>query len=144
MRTGYIIVLLALYCGASAQSKEIATILAASRELENIVFGTKDSIKLEKLFAGYLTYGHSNGKVETREEAIRNIVRNKSVYVKKDTLAGYSVIMNRNAAVVRHPFLALEKKEDGTVSELHLAIVLVWVREKKDWKLLARQAVKIQ
>jgi ketosteroid isomerase-like protein len=108
------------------------------------VFGTKDSLTLEDLFAKDATYGHSGGKVETREEAIRNIIRNRSVYEKTDEIADYNVTMHDDVAVVRHFFEATEKKEDGSESKLKLSLMLVWVKEKGKWKLFARQALKIQ
>ncbi len=59
---------------------------------------------LEDLFAKDATYGHSGGKVETRNEAIRNIVRNRSVYEKANDIAGYNVTIQDDVAVVRHLF----------------------------------------
>jgi len=128
----------------NAQSKSNLEVLARTRLLQNTVFGTKDSMALEDLFAKEATYGHSSGKVETRNEAIRNIVHNKSVYEKGDEITGYNVTMHDDVAVVRHLFEAIEKKEDGSEGKLKLSLMLVWVKEKSTWKLLARQSVKIQ
>lgn len=142
----YFLILLftAIYGLACAQSKSELEVLANTRLLGNTVFGTKDSLTLEKLFATRATYGHSNGKIETREEAIRNIINNKSVYAKADTIIHYEVTMQDETAIVRHPFQATETKENGAQSPLNLSIMLVWVKEKGQWKLMGRQAVRIQ
>ena len=41
------------------------------------------------------------------------------------------------------PNLVSETKPDGKSTELKLNILQVWIKEKKDWKLMARQAVKV-
>jgi len=129
---------------ANAQSKKIIMALANSRELEMVVFGSKDSVKLEKLFSADLVYMHSSGKTETKAEAIHGIVNNKSVYTEKNiSPSAYSVKEYDDSMVVVHTFKAVEKKETGVESDLNLSITLVWVKEKGNWKLFRRRAQKI-
>lgn len=112
--------------------------------LSRAVFGTKDSLAVEDLFARKATYGHSSGKMETREEAIRGITKNLSVY--KDTaITNLSIIITADddVAIVRHHFKAIEHKADGTAAPLNLALMLVWVKEGSKWRLMGRQAVKL-
>jgi ketosteroid isomerase-like protein len=144
MRSWITILFVSISIVVNAQSKSTIEVLGRTRLLQNTVFGLKDSLTLEDLFAKDATYGHSSGKVETRSEAIRNIVRNRSVYEKSDDVAGYNITMQDDVAVVRHLFEATEKKEDGSESKLKLSLMLVWVKEKGKWKLLARQAIKVQ
>lgn len=127
-----------------AQSKQMTQALANTKLLEQTVFGTKDSATLEKLFGSTLTYIHSSGKVESREEAIHGIIHNKSVYVKADTLINYDVKTYADSTVVKHLFKATEKKADGSESKLNLYIALVWMKEKGKWKLFRREATKAQ
>lgn len=127
----------------NGQSKKVRHALANTRLLESTVFGTKDSLTLEKLFAKEATYMHSSGKVELREEAIRNIVQNKSVYTKIDTLIGYNTRSYPDSTVVTHAFVAIEKKADGSESMLRLNLELVWIKEKGKWKLYRRKASRI-
>ena len=127
----------------NAQTKQEVQALAKTKLLEQTVFGTKDSLTLEKLFAKNSTYTHSSGKMETREEAIRNISHNRSVYTKSDTLIGYNTEKFKDSTVVKHLFIANEKKVDGTESMLRLQITLVWVKENGDWKLIRRIAEKV-
>jgi len=127
----------------NAQTKQEVQALAKAKLLEQTVFGTKDSLTLEKLFAKNATYTHSSGKMETREEAIRNISHNRSVYTKSDTLISYNTEKFKDSTVVKHLFIAKEKKVDGTEAMLRLQITLVWVKENGDWKLIRRQAEKV-
>jgi hypothetical protein len=144
MRILLIILILVAAIGASAQSKKVRHALANTRLLERTVFGTKDSLTLESLFAKDATYIHSSGKVELRNEAIRNIIQNKSVYTKIDTLAGYRTRIVNDSVVVEHAFVAKETKADGTQSTLRLNLELVWIKEKGKWKLYGRKATRIQ
>lgn len=127
----------------SAQSKAEKAIIERTYLLSHTVFGTKDSMTMEDLFARQVTYGHSGGKIETREEAVTGITKNKSVYT--DTaISNIRVTRKGNdAAIVRYLFRANEHKADGTVAPLNFTMLLVWVKEQGKWRLMGRQAVKL-
>jgi hypothetical protein len=127
---------------AFGQSKDETEILANSRKLQQIVFGTKDSVALEQLFAKTVTYGHSNGLVQNRSEAIAGIIHNKSTYT-DTSLKSYSIMMGDDAAIVRFVMRETETNAEGRTAPLRLAIMLVWVEEKGKWKLFGRQAVRL-
>ena len=124
------------------QSKQEIEILANSRRLHQTVFGTKDSVALEQLFAQTLTYGHSSGKVQNRAEAIDGIIHNKSVYT-DTSLKSYNVMIGDDAAIVRYVMRETETNAEGKAVPIRLSIMLVWVREKGKWKLFGRQAVRL-
>ena len=125
-----------------AQSKKEQQLIERTYLLSHTIFGTKDSLVLEDLFAKKASYGHSGGKVETRAEAVAAISKNKSVYT--DTAVNnISVVINDDVAVVRHLFKAKENKVDGTITPLNFTMMLVWVKEKGKWRLMGRQAVKL-
>ncbi len=117
-------------------------VLSQARMLNEAVFVKKDSLVLAGLFLDQLTYGHSSGKIERRKEALHNIIHNASVY-ENVQLRGEEAWVKNKTAVTRYLLTAIEKKADGSSSPLRLHIVLVWAKEKKDWKLLSRQAVRV-
>jgi len=127
---------------AGAQSKDEKELVARTYLLSHTVFGTKDSVTLEDLFAKQLTYGHSHGNLQTREEAIKGITKNKSNYT-DTSVTILKVIVENNTAIVRHLFKGNEHKADGTVTPLNFTMMLVWVKEKGKWRLMGRQAVSI-
>ena len=128
---------------ACAQNKKELAVLAQARLLHKTVFGTKDSLTLENLFAKSLTYGHSGGKIEDRAEALHNIIHNQSKYT-DTSLKVYDVMLGDDVAIVRYSFRETETKKEGQPSPLNLSIMLVWLEEKGKWKLMGRQAVKMQ
>ena len=126
------------------QGKDEKALVERTYLLSHTVFGTKDSITLEDLFAKPATYGHSHGNTQTREEAIMGISHNQSTYT--DTaVSNISVILSDDdVAIVRHVFKATETAKDGKAAALNLGLMLVWVKEKGKWKLFGRQAVRLQ
>jgi ketosteroid isomerase-like protein len=124
------------------QSKKEKLLIERTYLLSNTVFGTKDSTTLEDLFARKATYGHSGGKIETREEAVRNISKNKSVYT-DTSIRDIKVMLDDDVAIVRYLFKANENKTDGSITPLNFTMMLVWIKEKGKWRLMGRQAVKL-
>jgi hypothetical protein len=130
------------FLGATAQSKDETKLIEKTYLLSHTVFGSKDSVTLETLFAKQATYGHSHGKLQTRKEAIDGACHNQSAY--SDTaVSNISVIVEGKTAIVRYLFKANENKKDGTVVPLDFSMMLVWIKEKGDWKLMGRQAVSL-
>ncbi|TMI73321.1 MAG: hypothetical protein E6H09_07940 [Bacteroidetes bacterium] len=91
MRNFLLIVSLIASASMNAQNKNTIQVLANSRLLESTVFGTKDSVTLETLFATPLVYVHSSGSAQTRQQAIHGISNNKSTYVISNEPLGYEV-----------------------------------------------------
>lgn len=87
-----------------------------------------------------LSYGHSNGWVETKPELIKNLETEFMKYksYKEDSL---QLVINGNMANTR--FVAdIEATRDGINGNYHLKVLEVWVKKGKRWLLFARQAVK--
>lgn len=126
-----------------AQTKAEKELTERTYLLSHTVFGTKDSLALEDLFAKTATYGHSHGKIQARREAIDGIAHNQSFY--SDTaVSNISIVFaDDDVAIVRHSFKGVEHKKDGTNSNLNFTMMLVWVKEKGKWRLFGRQAVSL-
>ncbi|MDE3237122.1 MAG: nuclear transport factor 2 family protein [Bacteroidota bacterium] len=136
-----------LFCiatlGAMAQSKDEKILIEKTYLLSHTVFGSKDSLTLEKLFAKTATYGHSHGNLQTRKQAIDGASHNQSTY--SDTaVSNIKILIEDRTAIVRYLFKANENKKDGTVIPLNFSMMLVWIKENGDWKLMGRQAVSVK
>jgi hypothetical protein len=127
---------------AFAQTKDEKELIEKTYLLSHTVFGTKDSATLENLTAKTATYGHSHGHLQTRTEMINAAVHNLSYYT--DTaVSNIKIFMEDKTAIVRHLFKAKEHTTNGTVVDLNFSMMLVWIKEKGEWKLMGRQAVSI-
>lgn len=136
-----------LFCiatlGAMAQSKDEKILTEKTYLLSHTVFGSKDSLTLEKLFAKTATYGHSHGNLQTRKQAIDGASHNQSTY--SDTaVSNIKILIEDRTAIVRYLFKANENKKDGTVVPLNFSMMLVWIKENGEWKLMGRQAVSVK
>ena len=97
---------------------------------------------LKKLTVGNLSYGHSSGLIEDQNQFIEALVAGKSDFKTID-LSDQSIVMTNNSlALVRHK-LKGELLSAGNVNVVNLGVLLVWAKEKGEWKLVARQAFKL-
>jgi len=126
--------------GTMAQSKEDAAVNAAVENLKKAMIDG-DKTGLEKITSDKLSYGHSSGKVEDKATFVDNIVSGKSDFVTIE-LTNQTVSVSGDAAVVRHT-LSATTNDNGNPGSVKLNILLVWQKQKGQWKLLARQAVKV-
>ena len=62
-----------LICCLNAQSQDSKPLISAARSLNSALI-QKDSLLLVKLLHPSLSYGHSNGWVENKQEVIENNV----------------------------------------------------------------------
>ncbi len=125
-----------------AQNGDDKVIASKVEILNKAIFENKDIAALETHLAKEITYGHSNGKIETRAEMIKGVMDDTKTYSDVKTEVG-TILFSGKSVVVRHVLSGTQKEKDGKISPLKLQVLQVWVKEKKDWKLLARQAVKI-
>ncbi|CAN5310973.1 nuclear transport factor 2 family protein [soil metagenome] len=122
-----------------AQSNEQAVSQAVDKLRTLMIDPTKGG--LEALAADALTYGHSNGKLEDKKAFVDALVSGESDFKTID-LTEQTITVIDNTAIVRHKLSAVTANS-GTPGTAKLAVLLVWIKQNKDWKLLARQAVKI-
>ena len=133
-----IIVMLAI--GTFAQDKkqeEVAQVVTTLRQA--ILDG--DSAKLDQLTDSDLTYGHSLGKIENKKEFISALASGRSDFETLD-IYDQTIIAKKKIAVVRHTITANIKENDKT-NTVKLKVMMVFHKDDKNWKLLARQAIRL-
>lgn len=122
---------------ADAQQKTVEeAVNTLLRQMEN-----PTQAGLEALTLPELSYGHSGGKIENQKEFIEALVSGKSDFITIKTRDVEIKIVGKTATV-RH-ILEADIKDGGVANTVKLKVLLVWVKGKGGWKLLARQAVKI-
>jgi hypothetical protein len=101
----------------------------------------KNTISINQQTDKALSYGHSNGWVETKTELIKNLETGYTVYksIKEDSL---KLTINDNLAHARFIGDYEVSLKGGDVVVYHLKVLEVWVKKGKRWLLFARQAVK--
>ena len=86
-----------------------------------------------------LSYGHSSGWVENKAEFISDL-KNRIDYhsIKEDSIVARVIGKVANVRFVG----VYDSTTDGKRAETRLRVLEVWVKDKKGWKLFARQAVR--
>lgn len=99
-----------------------------------------DSVALRNLTCDELTYGHSNGMMDSRESFISNLATGKLDIITLD-ITNQDVTVKGDVAWVRYN-MDSDMVEAGKKSTANIKILLIWTKVNGLWKLLARQAVK--
>jgi ketosteroid isomerase-like protein len=124
----------------SAQSKQETAVTNATEQLRKAMVDG-DKAALENLATQQLSYGHSGGHIDDKKEFIEKLTGGGSDFVTID-LTEQTVSVSGKTAIVRH-ILKAKTNDNGKTAEVNLKVILVWQKQGGQWKLLARQAVKI-
>ena len=126
---------------ANAQDKNEKAVATAVENLRKAMVDG-DSTMLDKLTYSKLSYGHSGGHIDNKQEFISKLTSGKSDFVSME-LSEQTIVVNKKVAMVRHT-LSAKTNDNGKPGEVHLLVLLIWQKQHGSWKLLARQAVKAQ
>jgi hypothetical protein len=124
-----------------AQSRDESEIVAAVEYLKKALLDGEDA-SLKEITAEELSYGHSNGVIEDKATFIQRLTSGNSDFVSME-LSDQTVRIAGNTAIVRHRLKA-ETFDAGVPGKPNLSVLLIWQKQNNKWKLLARQATKIQ
>ncbi|CAN7306048.1 nuclear transport factor 2 family protein [Variovorax paradoxus] len=122
--------------GASAEPA-----VAAAAERLRLAMIDPTPAALGALVADDLSYGHSSGKVDTKASFIGDLVAGKSDFV-SITITDQTIKVAGDVAIVRHT-LAADTNDSGKPGKVALKILGIWQKQGGEWKMLARQAVRI-
>ena len=131
---------------AGDQGVQSAEIKAVERELKHSIEQFRrgmveaDAGLIRRFSSPKLSFGHSNGEVQTLDEFIETLESQVEVFKRVD-LINRNFKMAGKIAIERHHFSA-DIIYKGELKNFELEIVEVW--EKSDhWRLLVRQAFKL-
>ncbi|OCX51622.1 DUF4440 domain-containing protein [Mucilaginibacter sp. PPCGB 2223] len=123
-----------------AQSKDEKEVARAVEGLRTAMVKA-DTVQLRNIAMDELSYGHSSGKLQNKNEFISSFATGASVFVTLE-FTEQTIKVVGNTAIVRH-ILSAKTNDSGRPGAVHLGILLVWQKSHGSWHLLARQAVKV-
>nr|WP_221452728.1 nuclear transport factor 2 family protein [Mucilaginibacter sp. FT3.2]MBB6231535.1 ketosteroid isomerase-like protein [Mucilaginibacter sp. FT3.2] len=126
---------------SAQESKSVKEVATAVEQLRQAMIGADGSV-LDKLTSDSLSYGHSGGTMQNKQEFIKSFTSGASVFVTID-ITGQHITVVGNTATVRHILSAKTNDAGKGPGTVKLGILLVWIKSKTGWQLLARQAVKV-
>lgn len=138
MKKLLVIVLLLNVVIANAQTNEEKLTITLKEFHQALV--KKNTVSINQQSDKALSYGHSNGWVETKTEMIKNL---ETGFISYSSYQEDSIAVTINGTMANVRFVAdivatLNNKE----AVYHLKVLEVWVKKGKRWLLFARQAVR--
>jgi ketosteroid isomerase-like protein len=100
----------------------------------------KDIPQLQALTANNLTYGHSSGKIQNKQQFIADIETGRSGF-KTLEMQKQTITLNGDTALVRNHFSA-QAVNSGVEVPTEIENFQVWQKQKGKWLLIGRQAYK--
>jgi len=123
-----------------AQSADETAIAARMETMRNALL-KPDKTTLAGLVCDDLTYGHSTGLIEDKAAFIEDLVSGKTVFTEV-TFSQQTIKVAGNLAWVRNHMTGATNN-NNTPAKIDIIVLLVWQKQKGEWKLFARQGVKL-
>ena len=96
---------------------------------------------LDLLLADALSYGHSDGKVESKTDLVTHLLSGRYQFMTID-ISEESVAVSEGIGIVRHT-LEADTNDAGKPGHVKLKVLGIWQQQGEHWKLIARQAVRV-
>ncbi len=125
---------------AGAQSADESAVAQAVENMRKAMFA-RDAKGFEALVSENVSYGHSAGRIENKQEFIKAALANKSV-MKSLTFTDQTIKVTGNHAIVRNTYNGVSEL-DGKTNNTKIGVLMVWAREGDTWRLFARQAYRL-
>jgi CRISPR/Cas system CSM-associated protein Csm4 (group 5 of RAMP superfamily) len=127
---------LVFYSNAQTDEQKLTTTM---KEFHQALVN-KNTVSINQQTDKALSYGHSNGWIETKTEMMKNLETGFISYqsFKEDSI---SVLINGTMANVRF-VTDITATMKGSTNTYHLKVLEVWVKKSKRWVLFGRQAVR--
>lgn len=136
----FVIVTILLLISSLVIGQDTAGLKKATTALNEALL-KKDAAVLKVLLHDDLSYGHSNGWLQSKEDVMADFVSGKIEY-KKIEVGAESFTITKEAVAVRN-ITKVDGVVNGTAFSMSLQVLQVWKRIKKNWVLIARQSVKV-
>ena len=102
----------------------------------------KDETVLKSVLHKDLSFGHSNGWIQTKADILNDFASGKLTYNKIENNSSAIVTISKKYATVKTNTNA-EGVVNGTAFKLTLHIMQFWIKTKKGWQLITRQSTKL-
>jgi ketosteroid isomerase-like protein len=133
--------LLALFVACQMLAASPEEELKATIEKWKAAVIAKDKATIEKYTSPSVTYSHSNALMENRDQMLAAFLSPDMVYTAMD-MENTTYRFYGNTAVV-NTRMTVRNAQKGVPSTIPLSVLMVWVKEKGTWQLVARQTTRL-
>jgi hypothetical protein len=139
---GFAAVLLSLFSAVSAQPADaaVAAVLRADQaRLAAMMAG--DGAALGRLMSDQLRFVHSDGRIESKTEYIKNMLAGDTAYADAKT-SDVETLQPARDVVIIIGVQDMRKKLGPTWSEIKLRYMAIWRNEGGTWRMFAWQSMR--
>jgi hypothetical protein len=136
-----IVVTISLFVSSVVIAQDTVGLRKVTADL-NAALVAKDTVTIKAMLGDNIVYGHSNSWLQTKQEVVNDLVSGKNGYKNIELVEKESFIVQGEAVAVRS-VIHVEGFVNATNFDMKLQVLQVWKRINKQWKLIARQSVKI-
>lgn len=127
---------------SSSNSTAVKEVTDAVEQLRKAMISA-DGAVLDQLASDELTYGHSGGQMQNKQEFVFSFTNGDSVFLNID-ISDQTIVVIDGTAIVRHTLSASTNDKGKGPGSVKISILLVWIKnDKQAWQLVARQAVRV-
>lgn len=116
--------------------------LKATMQKLDVALLQKDEKELQSVLHKDLSYGHSNGWIQSKNDVLNDFKSGKLTYNKIENNSSMIVNISKKFATVKTNTNA-EGVVNGTTFKLTLHVMQFWIKTKNGWQLIARQSAKL-
>ncbi len=137
----FIFLVLFVFGFSQTYSKKEKVLLSQVSKLDSLI--ENNNSKILDLFSDDVSFGHSNGWVQKKDDFKKDFESGKVKYqsVKQTELKEFK-IKNKFANVRR--IIAVKGLYKNETFEMKLSVLEFWIQQKKIWKLWSRQSVSLK
>lgn len=121
-----------------AATKAEQDVMAAMEALRQGVL-KHDAAALEKLLHPDLTYSHSNGNTESKDQAIKAFAKGSTETIE---MTDMKTRIYGDTALVKGKMVTFSKSSNNG-QPLQLSVLHVWLKTPQGWQLVARQSTRL-
>lgn len=138
-----IILIFIFTLGLYSQDKALSEIEEITIKMEDIndAFIAKDTSALAKLLHDDITLGHSNGWLETKPDLLQTLINEGVLYTQIVMMSEPKFHFTSENLITTRRDINVSGVVNDTSFDVKLNVLEVWICEKSDWQLLARQSV---
>ena len=125
-----LLILITFFVNSSFAQADSVSLKETMQQLDKALL-QKDDIVLKTVLHKDVSYGHSNGWIQSRSDVLNDFKTGKLVYNKIENTSSSLLSINKKWATVKTNTNA-DGAVNGTAFKLTLHVMQVWMRTKKD------------
>jgi ketosteroid isomerase-like protein len=140
--TGFFFVVAAAVLASASHASEpaVAAVLRADAErLAAMMAG--DGAALSRLMSDALVFVHSDGRIESKAEYVKNMTAGDTAYTNAKT-SDLQTLKPSSDVIVLIGTQDMRKKLGDSWSDIHLKFMSIWRNENGTWRMYAWQSMK--